>query len=252
MNVLGSGAGGMVGSHIAEMLYNRGNNLIGICHKKNIEQVEFPVKFIQCDLSYAQGIDETLIDNLLQQVYHLAVQSYPTVSWVSPVETIDVNINSTINIYKVVKKARKCIESNYYSMVVVACTSAEYGEKMNQLEGVGELKVKETAQLQPLHPYVVSKVGQDSISSQYFMIALIFLANYNISYENTYQMSDVVALIEEEIDHKPEVKLEPSLIRSTDEKIIVGDVNKWKRDTGWKQVIFMRPLPICWTIGGAS
>lgn len=309
MNVLVTGAGGMVGSHMVEMLYNRGDNVIGIWHKnkKNIEQVTVPVKFVQCDLRYAQGIDEIIMDNLPQQIFHLAAQSYPTVSWVSPSETIDVNINSTINIYEAIKKARKYIDPNYDPMVVVACSSAEYGETLNQLEGVGEVYVKETAELQPLHPYGVSKVGQDLISFQYFMNdhircirarifnstgtrkvndvtsdfthraveaersgvyelrvgnlntkraimdqrdlvkGLMLLADkgtagevYNISSENIYQMSDIVTLIEDEIEHKLEIKVDPALLRPTDEKIIVGDVTKLKRDTGWKQDIPMK------------
>ena len=309
MNVLVTGAGGMVGSHMVEMLYDRGDNVIGIWHKnkKNIEQVTVPVKFVQCDLRYAQGIDELIMDNLPQQIFHLAAQSYPTVSWVSPSETIDVNLNSTINIYESIKKARKYIDPHYDPMVVVACSSAEYGETLNQLEGVGEVYVKETAELQPLHPYGVSKVGQDLISFQYFMNdhircirarifnstgtrkvndvtsdftyraveaersgvyelrvgnlntkraimdqrdlvkGLMLLADkgtagevYNISSENIYQMSDIVALIEEEIGHKLEIKVDPSLIRPTDEKIIVGDVTKLKRDTGWRQDIPMK------------
>lgn len=309
MNVLVTGAGGMVGSHMVEMLYNRGDNVIGIWHKnkKNIEQVTVPVKFVQCDLRYAQGIDEIIMDNLPQQIFHLAAQSYPTVSWVSPSETIDVNINSTINIYEAIKKARKYIDPNYDPMVVVACSSAEYGETLNQLEGVGEVYVKETAELQPLHPYGVSKVGQDLISFQYFMNdhircirarifnstdtrkvndvtsdfthraveaeksgvyelrvgnlntkraimdqrdlvkGLMLLADkgtagevYNISSENIYQMSDIVTLIEEEIGHKLAIKVDPALLRPTDEKIIVGDVTKLKRDTGWKQDIPMK------------
>lgn len=309
MNVLVTGAGGMVGSHMVEMLYNRGDNVIGIWHKnkKNIEQVTAPVKFVQCDLRYAQGIDEIIMDDLPQQIFHLAAQSYPTVSWVSPSETIDVNINSTINIYEAIKKARKYIDPHYDPMVVVACSSAEYGETLNQLEGVGEVYVKETAELQPLHPYGVSKVGQDLISFQYFMNdhircirarifnstgtrkvndvtsefthraveaersgvyelrvgnlntkraimdqrdlvkGLMLLADkgtagevYNISSENIYQMSDIVTLIEEEIGHKLEIKVDPALLRPTDEKIIVGDITKLKRDTGWKQDISMK------------
>lgn len=99
----------------------------------------------------------------------MAAQSYPTVSWVSPTETIDVNINSTINIYEAIKKARKYIDPSYDPIVVVACSSAEYGETLNQLEGEGKVYVQETAGLLPLHPYGVSKVGQDLISFQYFM-----------------------------------------------------------------------------------
>ena len=192
-------------------------------------------------------------------------------------------------------------------MVVVACSSAEYGETLNQLEGSGEIYVKETAQLQPLHPYGVSKVGQDLISFQYFMNdhikcirarifnstgtrkvndvtsdfthraveaersgnyelrvgnletqraimdqrdlvkGLVLLADkgtpgevYNISSEYIYKMSDIVSMIEEAIGHKLEIKVDPKLIRPTDERIIVGDVTKLKVDTGWKQDIMMK------------
>lgn len=171
MKVLVTGAGGMVGSHMVELLYKRGDEVVGIWHKnkKNIEQITLPIKFVQCDLRYAQGIDELIMDFMPEQIYHLAAQSYPTVSWVSPTETIDVNVNSTINIYEAIKKARKYKDSKYNPIVIVACSSAEYGETLNQMQGLGEVYVKETAQLQPLHPYGVSKVGQDLISFQYFM-----------------------------------------------------------------------------------
>lgn len=307
MNVLVTGAGGMVGSHMMEMLYSRGDKVIGIWHKnkKNIEQVKAPIRFIQCDLRYAQGIDEIIMDNLPDQIYHLAAQSYPTVSWVSPTETIDVNINSTINIYEAIKKTRKYIKPDYDPIVVVACSSAEYGETLNRLEGT-EVYVKETAELLPLHPYGVSKVGQDLISFQYFMNdhircirarifnstgtrkvndvtsdftkraveaektekyelrvgnldtkraimdqrdlvkALMLLAEkgragdvYNVSSEHIYQMKDIVKMIEKQIGHELKINVDPDLLRPTDERIIVGDVTKLKKDTGWKQDISM-------------
>ena len=308
MKVLVTGAGGMVGSHMVELLYKRGDEVVGIWHKnkKNIEQITLPIKFVQCDLRYAQGIDEVIMDFMPEQIYHLAAQSYPTVSWVSPTETIDVNINSTINIYEAIKKARKYKDNKYNPIVVVACSSAEYGETLNQMQGLGEVYVKETAQLQPLHPYGVSKVGQDLISFQYFMNdhircirarifnstgtrkvndvtsdftkraveaektsnwelkvgnldtkraimdqrdlvkGLMLLAEkgkagdvYNISSEYVYQMSDIVKMIEKQVGHKLEIKIDEKLIRPTDEKIIVGDITKLKEDTGWYQDIRM-------------
>lgn len=308
MKVLVTGAGGMVGSHMVELLYKRGDEVVGIWHKnkKNIEQITLPIKFVQCDLRYAKGIDELIMDFMPEQIYHLAAQSYPTVSWVSPTETIDVNINSTINIYEAIKKARKYKDNKYNPIVVVACSSAEYGETLNQMQGLGEVYVKETAQLQPLHPYGVSKVGQDLISFQYFMNdhircirarifnstgtrkvndvtsdftkraveaektsnwelkvgnldtkraimdqrdlvkGLMLLAEkgkagdvYNISSEYVYQMSDIVKMIEKQVGHKLEIKIDEKLIRPTDEKIIVGDITKLKEDTGWYQDIRM-------------
>lgn len=307
MNVIVTGAGGMVGSHMVEILYKKGHNVIGIWHKnkQNVEQITLPIRFVQCDLRYGQGIDELIMNNLPEQIYHLAAQSYPTISWISPSETIDVNINGSIAVFEAIKKARKYVRADYDPIVVVACSSAEYGETLNKLEGK-EVYVKETAALYPLHPYGVSKVGQDLISFQYFINdhircirvrifnstgtrkvndvtsdftkraieaersgiwelrvgnletkraimdqrdlvnGLMLLAEkgragdvYNLSSEYVYQMKDIVDMIEKQVGHKLKINIDPALLRPTDEKIIVGDITKMKRDTGWKQQIPM-------------
>lgn len=308
MKVLVTGAGGMVGSHMVELLHNSGFDVIGIWHKnkKNIEQISLPIKFVQCDIRYGYGLEELIMDNLPNQIYHLAAQSYPTVSWISPVETIDVNINGTIAVFEAIKKARKYVRPDYDPMVVVACSSAEYGETLNRLTDE-EICVKETAELHPLHPYGVSKVGQDLIAFQYFMNdhircirarifnstgtrkvndvtsdftrraieaeklgvwelrvgnletrraimdqrdlvnALMLLGErgepgdvYNISSEYIYKMNDIIRMIEAQIGKKFRIKVDPGLLRPTDERVIVGDITKLKKATGWKQSISMQ------------
>lgn len=308
MNILVTGAGGMVGSHMVELLHSQGKNVIGTYYKPttNIKELSPEIKMIECDVRYAPSVEKIIMKYQPEQIYHLAAQSYPTVSWDRPYETIETNINGTIAVYEAIKSVRKLKNKDYDPMVVVACSSAEYGETLNKLEGT-EVYVKETAELQPLHPYGVSKVGQDLISFQYFMNdhircirarifnstgtrkvndvtsdftyravqaectgvyelrvgnletrraimdqrdlvnALMLLAEkgtagdvYNISSENIYQMRDIVSMIEEQIGHKFEIKVDPLLLRPTDEKIIVGDVTKLKKDTGWKQSIPMK------------
>ncbi len=305
MNVLVTGAGGMVGSHLVEALCARGDAVTGVWHKnkKNVEQVTAPVRFVQCDLRYGQGLEDLIMDTLPEEIYHLAAQSYPTVSWVSPMETIDVNVNGTVAVYEAVKKARKYCRAEYDPMVVVACSSAEYGQTLNELE---DPFVLETAELKPLHPYGVSKVGQDLLSFQYFMNdgircirarifnstgtrkvndvtsdftrraaeaertgvwelrcgnlqtkraimdqrdlvrALMLLARkgtpgevYNISSEQIYRMEDIVRMIEDQLGHPLVRKTDPALMRPTDERIIVGNIEKLKAATGWKQEIPM-------------
>jgi nucleoside-diphosphate-sugar epimerase len=54
------------------------------------------------------------------------------------------------------------------AVVVVACSSGEYGPVASQ-----DLPVREDHPLRPLHPYGVSKVAQDLLGAQYF-------ANYSI------------------------------------------------------------------------
>src|SRR5262249_41587145 len=97
------------------------------------------------------------------KIFHLAAQSYPTVSWEKPTQTIDINMNGTVNVFEAVKKIRKQGDE-YDPMIVVACSSAEYGASLTP----ENTPVKESAPLLPLHPYGVSKVGQDLLSFQYW------------------------------------------------------------------------------------
>lgn len=304
MRVLVTGAGGMVGSHMVELLYSRGDDVVGTYYKPttDITELDPKIKMIECDVRYYQAVLRVISDFMPEQIYHLAAQSYPTVSWIHPQVTTDTNINGTINVYEAIKEVRK-LHADYDPMVVVACSSAEYGQTLNELE---DPYVKETAELKPLHPYGVSKVGQDLLSFQYFMndnircirvrifnstgtrktndvtsdftkraiIAektgvwklrvgnletkraimdqrdlvkgLMLLAEkgkagdvYNLSSEYCYQMKDIVSMIEKQVGHKFEIEVDPALLRPTDERIIIGNIDKLKADTGWSQDIKM-------------
>lgn len=304
MKVMVTGAGGMVGSHMVESLHNLGHDVVGTYYKPttDITKLNSAIPMLECDVRYYQGVLQVISEFKPEQIFHLAAQSYPTVSWAHPQATMETNVTGTINVYEAIKTVRKDAP-NYDPMVVVACSSAEYGQTLNELENP---YVKETAELKPLHPYGVSKMAQDLLSFQYFMndkircvrvrifnstgtrkvndvtsdfthkavIAertgvyelwcgnlgtqraimdqrdlvngLMLLANkgipgevYNLSSEQCYYMRDIVSMIEQQIGHKLEIRVDPKLLRPTDERIIIGNVEKMKRDTGWKQEISM-------------
>lgn len=306
MKILVTGAGGMVGSHMIEFLFNHGNEVLGTYYRPTTDMTELDssIEMKECDVRYFWPVFRIISEFKPMQIYHLAAQSYPTVSWLQPQATMEINVNGTINIFEAVKAVRQ-VDSHYDPIVVVACSSAEYGETLNHLEGK-DVYVKESAELQPLHPYGVSKVAQDMLSFQYFIndhircirarifnstgtrkvndvtsdftrraieaertggyklkvgnldtkraimdqrdlvSALILLAEkgkpgeaYNISSEYIYQMRDIVTMIEEQLKHKFDIIVDPKLLRPTDERIIVGDITKLRRDTGWKQKILM-------------
>lgn len=170
MTVLVTGAGGMVGSHMIERLISQGESVIGTYYKPTIDIKEIwecGARLVECDVRYPQSVERVIRKYKPDKIFHLAAQSYPTVSWIRPYETIDTNINGTIAIFEAVKHI-KLDDTKYDPIVVVACSSAEYGQSLNDLEGE-EVFVKETTELKPLHPYGVSKVGQDLISFQYFI-----------------------------------------------------------------------------------
>ena len=154
MNIMVTGAGGMVGSHMVELLHAKGENVIGTYYRPTTDITELPkeIKMIECDIRYAPSVEKIIMEYQPEQIYHLAAQSYPTISWDRPYETIETNVNCTIAVYEAIKKVKELKKIDYNPMVVVACSSAEYGETLNQLEG-SKIYVKETAELQPLHPY---------------------------------------------------------------------------------------------------
>lgn len=307
MKILVTGACGMIGSHMIEILYNNGHEVLGTYYKPtiNLKEVNTAIKLVECDVRYFQIVQRIIMDFQPEQIFHLAAQSYPTISWDNPQATIDINVNGTINVFESVKFVRE-VRKDYDPVIVVACSSAEYGYTLEKIECS---KVKENVELKPLHPYGVSKVAQDLLSFQYFMNdgiksirarifnttgnrkvndvtsdftmraieqekagienpilrvgnietfraimdfkdlinALMLLAKkgkygdvYNISSEHVYQVKDIILIIEELIGKKFKLEIDPKLLRSTDEKIIVGDITKLKNDTGWKQVVDLK------------
>lgn len=298
-----TGAGGMVGSHMVDYWHNKHERIVGTYYRPttNLREIEGKADLIECDIRYPENIERIIRVYKPTQIYHLAAQSYPTVSWDKPYETVDINIKGTIAVFEAIKKLRKEI-TNYDPIVVVACSSAEYGAAFeNESSG----KIKEDISLKPLHPYGVSKVAQDLLSYQYWkndqircirarifnttgtrktndvvsdftrravelklekkktalrvgnletrraildvhdlIEALVLLAEkgkpgeaYNIASEEIYQIQDIINIIELKMGIHYELYKDPSLLRSTDEKIISGDISKLKKDTGWQQKI---------------
>lgn len=171
MRVLVTGAGGMVGSHLVEYLHTRGDVVLGTYYRPTINLSEIPavISLMECDVRYSDRLRQIMTSHKPDQIYHLAAQSFPTVSWERPEETLDTNIKGTIAVFEAVKFIRAQIDSAYNPVVVVACSSAEYGQTLNEMGGHNEVFIDEESILKPLHPYGVSKAAQDLLSYQYYV-----------------------------------------------------------------------------------
>jgi GDP-4-dehydro-6-deoxy-D-mannose reductase len=161
MNVLITGASGFIGGNLARHCSDAGCSVLGL-DLHDPEERTWAGDFELCDVSNAAHVSQIIAAFRPQQIYHLAAQSYPTVSMVRPLDTMQINAGGTINVFEAVRAAR------INPMVVVACSSAEYG-----MVAAADLPVREEHPLRPLHPYGVSKVAQDLLASQYY-------ANYGI------------------------------------------------------------------------
>ena len=159
MNVLITGAAGFIGGFLTRHCVAAGSTVLGIdIHEPDDQWKE--AGFECCDVRDSRRLLELLSTFRPDCIFHLAAQSYPTVSLSRPLETMDTNVGGTISLFECLRA------SGMKPIVVVACSSAEYGL-------TEELPVRESHTLLPLHPYGVSKVAQDFLAAQYF-------ANYSI------------------------------------------------------------------------
>ena len=161
MNVMITGAAGFIGGFLTKYCVEAGCSVLGLGVSEPDEVVS-GATFEYCDVR-----DETRLSRLIStfrpdRIFHLAAQSYPTVSLIQPRDTMDINVGGTVNLFE-------CLRScGMMPVVVVACSSAEYGPVASS-----DLPTRENHPLRPLHPYGVSKVAQDLLAAQYF-------ANYSI------------------------------------------------------------------------
>ena len=161
MKVMITGSAGFIGGYLAKHCVEAGCSVLGLGSSEP-EDTWAGGAFEYCDIR-----DEARLLHLIStfqpdRIFHLAAQSYPTVSLEQPRETIDVNVGGTVNLFEGLRAA------GILPIVVVACSSAEYGPV-----ATSDLPVREDHPLRPLHPYGVSKVAQDLLAAQYF-------ANYSI------------------------------------------------------------------------
>lgn len=161
-----TGCCGMMGSHMVDYYHARGTIIHGTYYKPTTNLAEYAhrARLEECDVRYFLPL-HNIVDRLRPDViFHLAAQSYPTVSLLRPQETFEINVTGTINLFESIKTIRKT-DPTYDPVVIVACSSAEYGSSLTP----ENVPIKEDVSLLPLHPYGVTKVVQDLLSYQYFV-----------------------------------------------------------------------------------
>jgi GDP-4-dehydro-6-deoxy-D-mannose reductase len=156
MKVMITGAAGFIGGFLAKHCINAGSQVLGIDigePRDGWATNEFEL----CDVRDSARLSGLISKFRPQRIFHLAAQSHPIVSLMRPLETIDTNVTGTVSLFESLRG------TGVMPVVVVACSSAEYGPVAER-----DLPVREDHQLNPLHPYGVSKVAQDLLAAQYF------------------------------------------------------------------------------------
>lgn len=161
MNILIFGATGFVGSYLMERALEAGHKVLGTHYHATIDSTEwlqYADHLIHCDIRYREQLDQAISQSRPDVIYLLSAQSYPALSWRAPIETLETNVIGTANVYEAIKAA--AIDP----MVVVACSSAQYG-----VVAAEDVPVKESHPMRPLHPYGVSKAATEMLAVQYLI-----------------------------------------------------------------------------------
>ena len=161
MRVFVTGMSGFIGSHLAAHLVAQGHAVWGTYLVKNevssLDPVKGRVRLLHCDVRNRTQLTRAISRARPERIYHLAAQSLPTLSWKYPALTIETNVIGTVNLFEAVRSL------GLGPRVVIAGSSAVYG-----FVAPDEVPVREDRVLRPLHPYGVSKVGQEMLAYQYW------------------------------------------------------------------------------------
>lgn len=164
MKILITGITGMVGSHLAEYILNNHpeDEVHGLLRWRSpLDNIRGILPRI--NLHYAELRDLNSLVTLIGKVkpariFHLAAQSYVTVSFDSPADTLQTNVIGTTNLLDALR-ITGC------DAKVHICSSSEvYGQVTKD-----EVPINEKNAFRPASPYAVSKVGEDMIALQYFL-----------------------------------------------------------------------------------
>ena len=165
--VLITGISGMVGSHLAEYIFNQTDwEIVGMIRWRspldNLHQLIPDInKGNRIKLDYADLRDTISVDNCINKakpdyIFHLAAQSYPKTSFDSPLDTLDTNIQGTTRVLEASKKY--CPNA-----IIHVCSSSEvYGRVPKE-----KLPINEHCSFHPASPYAISKVGTDLVGRYY-------------------------------------------------------------------------------------
>ena len=162
-----TGVNGFVGSHLAEYLLSKDEEVSGIKRWRspmdNIDHIKEKLFLYDCDLLEPANLREVLLTVRPDYIYHLAAMSYVPYSFENPTRTLQANGVGTMNLLEAVKdlKAQEGIDP-----VIHICSSSEvYGQVHRS-----ELPIKERQPFRPQSPYGASKVIEDVLGSMYHRV----------------------------------------------------------------------------------
>ena len=216
MKILVTGGAGFIGSHIAEYLVQRGDDVTVLDNlitgsKENLAKISDKINFVNGDIR-----DHKLLEKLVTDttgVFHEAALASVQQSFSMKDEYNDVNVSGTENIFKLAKE--------YGFKIVYASSSSVYGNPK-------KIPVKEDDERKPINPYAKTKLDGEDLAKKYSEIGVkvIGLRYFNVfGKRQSKEYAGVIKLFLRRIQQKKSPKINGDGLQTRD-FVYIDDVVK--------------------------
>ena len=198
MKILVTGGAGFIGSHIAEYLVQRGDDVtvldnLNTGRKENLAKINDKINFVNGDIRDYKLLEKLVSDT--SAVFHEAALASVQDSFNMKDEYFDVNVNGTENIFKLAKE--------YGFKVVYASSSSVYGNPK-------KIPINEDDDKKPINPYAETKLDGEVLAKKYseMGVRVIGLRYFNVfGPRQSKEYAGVIKLFLEKIRQKipPEI-----------------------------------------------
>ena len=207
MKILVTGGAGFIGSHIAEYLVQRGDDVTVLDNlitgsKENLTKINDKINFVNGDIR-----DHKLLEKLVSDttgVFHEAALASVQDSFNMKDEYFDVNVVGTENIFKLAKE--------YGFKIVYASSSSVYGNPK-------KIPVKEDDERKPINPYAKTKLDGEDLAKKYSEIGVkvIGLRYFNVfGKRQSKEYAGVIKLFLQRIQQKKSPKINGDGLQTRD------------------------------------
>ena len=172
MKILVIGGAGFIGSHIVDLLIDKGHKVVVVDDLRtgNKENLDSKAKLYELDMTKKE-LESVFVTEKPDMVCHQAAQVNVRISLKDPLADAYNNILGTINILEC------CKRHNVKKIVYASSGGARYGEP-------DEIPCKESHKIMPLSPYGISKHTAEHYVKLY---SKLYGFDYNIvAYSNVY------------------------------------------------------------------
>jgi GDP-4-dehydro-6-deoxy-D-mannose reductase len=161
MKTLITGCAGFAGSHLADYLLGKGEEVVALLanneDRANIQHIEKHLQIVGADLREFDRVREVLESVKPQRIYHLAAFSSPVESFGDPELTYQVNFMGALNLLSAwLRVGMDC-------RFLLVSSAEVYGIVPKE-----KLPLREEMELHPVNPYAGSKAAAEMLALQFF------------------------------------------------------------------------------------